>query len=722
MAENTPTRWERVRQILDAAAGSSAADYGGLGRPWRLPLARLETVEVYGVRMIAPPQAAPAAAAKAGGCGCGCAPVALGGGAGEGAAAPFPPFPGRGAASGLVKGLRGETPYDGSVFPRLPWGGAAVAAEDVQFISDWIDDGLPGDDRETVLPAEAQDTGSAGTVVAGEGPAEPALARVWGPAESGSAYSARPGELRQRVNLDCMTDAQREEFRGAFRELYNLNKWPADRRSYNNMALIHQDHCQHGWERFLPWHRVYLYEFEQVLQDVMPGVTLPYWDFTMPAYRPECPEKGLIIPLAYQAFLTDASIVWLGEHTDMPAGVLKQVGKMVGKHYPSLFRFFTDMREKYGVAPEYTQGSYRDAFIDVLLDANSLWYPLRYPAEYFKGKTPTTLNKLIHYHYPKPEDMREILSLRTFRDFGGGSLYNDSFGFLDQNPHNTMHLWTGGMNPEYYLRPDTDAGAKGDGDVLAGDVGTARNRGVRAAGRRFHTREDMRTPQSHGDMFSNLTASFDPVFWPIHVNIDRVWSEWQQLNPGGVPADLDSVLTPWSYTIADTLDISRFGYEYVKSTCLVPVGVEVPVGRFVSRPLHVPPAVRSSFRTAEVRLHRVPQLDRSCFVRVFLNVPDANADTPLDHPGYAGYLAVFGHGECIGGPGHCAVPERRPYDLRPRSHNTPRNHRVNVTAAARRLLEGGADSLRITLVTVGANYCEDNELLRLEGVSLNFLD
>ncbi|HEX7241020.1 MAG TPA: hypothetical protein VF263_12180, partial [Longimicrobiaceae bacterium] len=127
MAENTPTRWERVREILDAAAGGSTSDYGGHGRPWRLPLARLETVEVYGVRMIAPPQPVPAA--KAGGCGCGCAPAA----AGEGAA-PFPRYPGRGAASGLVKGLRGEAPYDGSVFPRLPWGGAVVADDDVQFI------------------------------------------------------------------------------------------------------------------------------------------------------------------------------------------------------------------------------------------------------------------------------------------------------------------------------------------------------------------------------------------------------------------------------------------------------------------------------------------------------------------------------------------------------------------------------------------------------------
>jgi tyrosinase len=60
--------------------------------------------------------------------------------------------------------------------------------------------------------------------------------------------------------------------------------------------------------------------------------------------------------------------------------------------------------------------------------------------------------------------------------------------------------------------------------------------------------------------------------------------------------------------------------------------------------------------------------------------------------------------------------------VRPRSHNTPRNHRVNVTGCARRLLSSGATSLQITLVVIGGDYQEERELLRLEGVSLNFLD
>jgi tyrosinase len=619
-----------------------------------------------------------------------------------------------------VQGLRGEAPFDGSRFPRLPWGGQPVSDDDARLIAEWIDDGLPEEGR-AVTSFEAAGTMEP-TVIEEIRPdfyqeqASADIAQATHTTVTGAdEYAQQKGEIQQRMNLDCMSPAQLEKYRHAFRELYRLNKWPEDWRSYNNLALIHQNHCQHGWERFLPWHRIYLYEFEQALQDRVPGVTLPYWDFVMPQYCPRHPEKGWIIPKSLQAFLTKTSIQALGK-ADPPisdAAVQALEENMEGKHYATLSRFFDDV-VRFTKEPGYAQGAHRNRFIDALLAANSLWYPLRYPGQYTgpDGK-PSTINKVIHYHYPKPEDIAEILSLRSFRDFGGGSLYNDSFGFLDQNPHNTMHIWTGGINPDY--KEDT----KDFQDDLQGN----RNRGVRVAGRRFHSRDDMYSQPQYGDMFSNLTAGYDPVFWPIHANIDRLWWEWQQMNPQSLPADLASVLTPWSYTIHDTLEISRFGYEYVRSSFVIPVGLGAPVGRFVSKPIEVPETVRS-FRQAEVRLHRVPQLPRSCFIRVFLNLPDANADTPIDHEKYAGYLAVFGHGECIGGPGHCELPPSRPrkYDLRPRSHNTPRNHRINVTRTAQRLLENGATSLQVTLVVIGADYCEENELLRLEGVSLNFLD
>ncbi len=690
-----PTRYQRVREILDRAAGDSTADHGGLGRFWNVPLPQLLELEVHGVRMIA--LAAPKPAARS------CCDDSHDG----------PLHPGRGAASGLVRGLRGEPPFDGSQFPRLPWGGQPVASDDVRFISDWIDDGCPAADHVIAsIPVTLTATPPALEEVRPQRlqAAEPAAHE---PADSPDELRTLHGEVKQRMNIDCMTEEQLDRLRLAFRELYELNKWPEDRRNYNNVALIHQNHCQHGWERFLPWHRVYLYEFEQALQDVCPDVTLPYWDWTMPQYRPDQPERGWIIPKALQAFLTTASIDYLTKaRPPLPADAAATLQREMvdkGKRYPSQARFFADVATLIG--KPYTEGEHRRRFIDALLAANALWYPLRYPAEYKGGGT---INKVIHYHYPTADDIDQIMSLRSFRDFGGGSLYNDSFGFLDQNPHNTMHIWTGGMNPDYQ---DGERAFEKD---LRGD----RNRGVKVAGRRFHSRSDLYTQPEYGDMFSNLTASYDPVFWPIHVNVDRLWWEWQQMHAQSNPTGLDAVLTPWSYTTADTLDISSFGYEYVKSSSVIPVGLDAPVGRFVSGPIHVPEAVRGSFRQAEVRLHRVPQLPRSCFIRVFLNLPDANASTPTDVPGYAGYLAVFGHGPCYGGPGHCEIPPRRarPYDNRPRSHNTPRNHRINITKAVRRLLEAGATSVQITLVAIGADYREENELLRLEGVSLNFLD
>jgi len=676
--------YPQVQAILRAAAGDSHADYGGMGPFWELPLAGLLEARLMGLPLVEP----------AASC-CGTAETRAG----------------RGARSALVRGLRGESPFDGTQFVRLPWGGTAVAAMDVDRIEAWIDEGCPGSPiasvelgADVVVPQEAR--------IEVKGLAGPAFAATSDP----GAYRYRNGELRQRLDIDAMSDDQLERLRCAFRETYALNKWPLDIRSYNNVALIHQNHCQHGWERFLPWHRIYLYEFEQVLQDMCPDVTMPYWNFATDVYNPGSayPPKGRIIPEAFKAFLTPASLPKLAA-AGIPTGPLEEMAfRQI--HYNTPHDFFAAVESAIG--KEYTKDDppheYRNRFVDALLEANALWYPLRYSGQFHDRtpkKNPVSVNAAFHYHFPSADDMAEIMSLRTFRDFGGGGLYDDSFGFMDQNPHNTLHIWTGGQNPDW--APPKDAAPQSD-----------RNRAARITGRNPHHRADLYTQQPVGDMLSNLTASYDPIFWPIHCNIDRLWWDWQQLNPQAVPADLDAVLTPWSYAMRDTLDMHRFGYEYVQASVVVPVGLSNPVGRFESAPIPVPDVTRKGFRSAEVRLHRVPQLPRSCFIRVFLNVEQADASTPLNDPGYAGYAAVFGHGECYGGPGHCDIPDEqgRKFDRRPRSMNTPRNHRIDVTRAVRRLLADGAQTIQITLVVIGASYEEDKELLRLDGVSLNFLD
>lgn len=695
------TRYQRVRDILNTAAEGSMADYGGIGRFWDQGVAVLKSASLHGIRMIAPET-----------------PSACCGHAAE------PEQYRRGEASGLIKGLKGESPFDGGRFPRLPWGGRPVTDSDVAFISAWIDDGCPDDDVETQakviqLTLDAENS-------------RPITVRElaeFGLAAEGQCRPHRPGELKQRANLDCLSESEQDRLRRAFRQIYDLNDWSEDRRSYNNQALIHQNHCQHGWERFLPWHRAYLYEFEQNLQDFDPDITLPYWDWTMPHYRPDQPEKGWIIPKAFQAFLTeDAVDKMLGVLDPSPNEIQKKqfYGLTAPRRYfvsqSGFFRYVYNVIAYTAVSPQVSDAN-RQCMIDALLASNPLWYPLRYPAEY---KHAGTINQVIHYHYPSAEDIRQIMALNNFRDFGGGSIYDAAFGFIDQNPHNTLHIWSGGQNPygegagSYQDAPAPAISAKAFSEHRLGE---RRSLLVRAGGRRFHSRTDMYTQPPLGDMFSNLTASYDPIFWPVHSNVDRLWWEWQKLNPNAAPVELDAILSPWNYTLRDTLNAARFGYEYVRGSHFIPVGLDAPVGRFISQPIPVS-ALTKQFRSAEVRLHWVPQLQRSCFIRVFLNQPGADAYSDCrDNPHFAGYLAIFGHGACYGGPGHCDTPppRARDYDLRTRSHNMPRNHRIDVTHCARQLLEN-ANTLQITLLVIGVDYEEEIDLLKLEGVSLNFLD
>ena len=71
-----------------------------------------------------------------------------------------------------------------------------------------------------------------------------------------------------------------------------------------------------------------------------------------------------------------------------------------------------------------------------------------------------------------------------------------------------------------------------------------------------------------GTMSFIATAPADPIFWMHHANIDRLWWQWQQAHPGKNPSlsgtgATSPVMDPWTYTEADTRDITALGYEYV---------------------------------------------------------------------------------------------------------------------------------------------------------------
>jgi hypothetical protein len=104
-------RFEHVIQILDDAIGGPDASIGAHGTFWRgLTRDEFVAMKVFGRDLV---------------------------------------VVGQGASSNLVKALKGETPFGSdlpdaaldAIMPRMPAGLDPVAAQDIAFIQQWIDEG-----------------------------------------------------------------------------------------------------------------------------------------------------------------------------------------------------------------------------------------------------------------------------------------------------------------------------------------------------------------------------------------------------------------------------------------------------------------------------------------------------------------------------------------------------------------------------------------------------
>jgi tyrosinase len=95
------------------------------------------------------------------------------------------------------------------------------------------------------------------------------------------------GDVKHRKGVSALSVDELAALREAFRKVMKIS----DSRGYGHFASIHglpdPGFCEHRSQLFLPWHRGYLYFFEQALQDVAPGVTIPWWDWTASAGLPD---------------------------------------------------------------------------------------------------------------------------------------------------------------------------------------------------------------------------------------------------------------------------------------------------------------------------------------------------------------------------------------------------------------------------------------------------
>jgi tyrosinase len=99
-----------------------------------------------------------------------------------------------------------------------------------------------------------------------------------------------------RNEVRALSGADVASLRLAFALAYEIR----DERGHGFFAGLHglplPSYCTHNNELFLPWHRAYLYFFERALQDLDPGATLPWWDWTSSTSH----ASG--IPVAYRRF------------------------------------------------------------------------------------------------------------------------------------------------------------------------------------------------------------------------------------------------------------------------------------------------------------------------------------------------------------------------------------------------------------------------------------
>jgi tyrosinase len=687
------TRYQRVKRILNDAQGDACPSYQGYGRFWELPLEQFLEVTIYGVRMIAaeapddfceqnmPPakqghsccSSEPEPPAEAPGQSC-CDESSSAKSSSEKRGS------GRGAASGLIKGLKGQFPFDGTQFPRLPWGGTKVSNTDILFIEKWIDDGCPSAEE----PAATVDVTHPIKMARAEGHEEHPLS-----AKSINEFRSQSGKVRVRKNIECLSKDELDRFRRAIRIMRCYDPYHQyDQRSFRFWADVHANNCQHGWEQFLSWHRLYLYNFEQQLLDIDPTVTLPYWDW--PLYREDVlasiedmkrdPTKGQkpldngVIPKAYRCFVDESMLTELkGKIPGDTWAKLKSI-----EYQGSDDRLYNSGNRLYIAAGiSFTGSDTDDLILSELQKVNPLWQRNRWPG----GDA-----SIIFEAYPTPEDVTRILQIKNFFTFGSGPTNNHFFGALE-NIHNLIHNFSGGSNPNY--------------------------------GAQFPNE-----PQ-YGDMVSAGTTARDAIFWGHHSNVDRLWAEWQRIHPGSDPDDPDDILAPWPLDVESVLSISKLGYEYMKSAYLFETDSNIAITRFKSAKANVHPLVLNQHSRAEVRLHKVQYSTAAgAFVRVFINQPDATRDTPTsgnDH--FVAQVATFS-GECIGGPGHCDVPpeSRRKFDLRPRHRKTPGNFHIDATETIRKLRAQGETDFQINLVVLDIDGTPKPNALWLDAVSLNFKD
>jgi tyrosinase len=142
---------------------------------------------------------------------------------------------------------------------------------------------------------------------------------------------------------------------------------------------------------------------------------------------------------------------------------------------------------------------------------------------------------------------------------------------------------------------------------------------------------------------------------------------------------------------------------------------------YTSKPLKLNiEKLENNFARVDLEVHGIIHSGPSYEGRVFINNPDANANTKLDSlSGYAGSFHIFGHGGCFGDVGHCSVrPNKRPFDKR-RQHNlTPAFKRITITKMINKLLRSEFIVTIVPILKATTDLCSVEDTIQFKKIKL----
>jgi polyphenol oxidase len=321
-----------------------------------------------------------------------------------------------------------------------------------------------------------------------------------------------------------------------------------------------------------------------------------------------------------------------------------------------------------------------DAFFD---SASPLYDPNRGPA---KGQSIASDPET--YQYTRQDFINnQLLANPDFNSFGGypGDQSSNQPGDLEQFPHNYVHTWVGTQTSPYI------------------------------------------------DMGNLATAARDLLFFLHHANIDRIWANWMQVPGHHNPPDA-AWFQQWfnffdpkmgnavSVTINDCINGNMsVRYQEPQTVIALHSGEENLTGRTftsrkaalsgpaVARVLHPtvaaaavsPPGMRLRVRIEGVRSDRQQPLR----LRVFLNKPNATAETPLTDPHFAGSIPL--------------VPSFRPRAAHGHEH-PPVTLSLDVSHKVAELLRENPDNanLEVTLVPTTLDNKLSRAKITFKGISI----